>query len=157
MDRRDIPISGTQQAIIFELDEEESRKKIGTYEIQAELYQYRLKIFDSLREETSISLKKFRNIKFSQIKHSETWDEERFLFEVNLLDDSGESQDSSLKIIKIIDISSPFKMNSKQRKEFEQMKNPDIIMEADEEESVKENSKEEEKKELPKTKPKVNT
>ena len=150
IDRRDVPILNTNFLLEFDLEDEINRKKLASYEIEIELYQYRLRIFDCLKEEASIKLKRFRSEKVLKIKHSETWDEELYLFEVNLKESQEESQDSMLKIVKILDVQNPFKLKESEKAEFERLKHSDVIIRAKEDDAIKEETKEEIKEEVKK-------
>lgn len=134
LDTKDVHITGATCSTTFDL-EEEDLKKINAYKLEVELYQWRLKVFDSLLEEGEISLVSLKNS--STMKRSLTWNEERYTFECSILNKSSDQKDSVIKVIKILDIPEPYKIKDKNKDsvvKVKEYKKPKVEAEEEEEE-----------------------
>lgn len=86
--------------------DQEDLKKVATFTLDIELYQWRLKVLDSLFEDSRVRLNFLRNAKTA--KKSITWNEERYTFEYNLVSKS-EEKNTVIKVLKLLHVPKPYK------------------------------------------------
>jgi len=122
MDTREIAITSTTVSTTFEMEESEV-KKLQMFKLELELYQWRLRIFDSLIEDTEISLISLK--KAPSMKRNATWGEERFTFECKMLEND-DVKGQVIKTLILLRIPDPYKVSMQMANKQEVVKKREL-------------------------------
>jgi len=119
IDTKKVQILGTECKACFELDDNDM-KFINAYKVEVELYQWRLNVFDFLYGDEVISLMALKPSK--PLKKSFSWDGEKYIFELRLTENQDEEFGEHIKVMKILSVPDPFKINPKKLAEKKEVK-----------------------------------